>query len=171
MWVLDFEASGLSNLSYPVEVGFTNGEEAYSFLIKPMDHWKYWDMKAQDIHGIEREYLNEKGTDALEIVEFLNSTLKGSVVYCDVIKWDGFWLNVLFSDNGVSPAFELIDIQGIFENTADLNNYMVKNEELNNSGSYKKHRALDDAEVIYNSLEYLLYQREKINAQSRSSLE
>ena len=65
---LDFEASSLSDKSYPVEVGWVwedGTEEAH--LIRPAPHWTDWDMKAQEIHGIPRAELEQTGEDHREV--------------------------------------------------------------------------------------------------------
>ena len=40
MWILDFEASGLSKQSYPIEVGVTNGSQSFETLIQPFGSFK-----------------------------------------------------------------------------------------------------------------------------------
>ncbi len=156
MWIMDFEASGLSKKSYPIEVGVTNGSDSEDFLIKPMSHWTFWNADAESTHGISKSELNTKGVDSLEVVKFLNKKLNNSIVYCDSINWDGFWLNVLFSDRGITPSFKLLDIHDLLETDHIFEKYIKAKTGLINSGAYKEHRALDDAKVIYQSLAYAL---------------
>jgi hypothetical protein len=152
MWVIDFESSGLSKKSYPIEVGLTDGLHSKSFLIKPMKHWNYWSNDAAIIHGITRESLDTEGTEALDVAIYLNDKLQNSRVYCDSENWDGFWLNVLFSDNGSSPSFELTDIVHILDTGEALEKYLKSKDNLTNSGRYTPHRALDDVKIIFHSL-------------------
>jgi DNA polymerase III epsilon subunit-like protein len=55
---LDFEASSISNKSYPIEVGWVfedgSGED---FLIRPEQSWTDWSANAQAIHGITKMML------------------------------------------------------------------------------------------------------------------
>lgn len=67
MWVIDFEASGLSKKIYPIEVGLTNGETNYQALINPMAHWTHWDFTAQAVHHIPRSRLATEGTNPDEV--------------------------------------------------------------------------------------------------------
>lgn len=72
------------------------------------------------------------------------------------IQWDGFWLNVLFSDNGLSPTFQILDIQDILKTGRQWRLFESKMEEIEKSNFYRKHQALDDAKVIQSSLRYAL---------------
>lgn len=55
---IDFEASSLSDRSYPVEVAwvFQDGRSE-SHLIAPAPEWTDWDERAEAIHGIGRGML------------------------------------------------------------------------------------------------------------------
>ncbi|NVP03109.1 hypothetical protein HWA77_23150, partial [Photobacterium damselae subsp. damselae] len=67
MWaILNFEASGLSEQSYPIEVGYALPDaEGYSLLINPLSsatQWNYWDDFAeQQLHHRSRQELITKG--------------------------------------------------------------------------------------------------------------
>ena len=39
LWILDVEASGLSPISYPIEIGLVSGEQEYQTLILPDESW------------------------------------------------------------------------------------------------------------------------------------
>src|SRR6188474_3495839 len=60
---LDFEASSLAKLSYPIEVAwvFEDGPSE-THLIRPAPQWTDWDMDAEAIHHISRETLQNEGT-------------------------------------------------------------------------------------------------------------
>ena len=156
IWVIDFEASGLSKKSYPIEVGITNGIEHYSALIKPMSHWTYWETEAEKVHNISLDEIKEDGKDALSVAMKLNNILKNSTIYCDNIQWDGFWLNILFDDNGLSPTFKISDIQDMIKTGGQWRRFESKINELEKSNLYTRHRALDDAKIIFSSLKYSL---------------
>jgi len=155
-WVVDFEASGLNKSSYPIEVGVSNGVVNYSSLIRPMSHWTSWDMNSEKVHNIPHELLLSSGNSSLSVAIELNNLLKYSIVYCDNIHWDKFWLNVLFSDNGFSPSFKLFDIKDILKLDEHWIKYEAKITELISTPQYKQHRALDDAKVIHSALTYSL---------------
>lgn len=61
IWVIDFEASGLSKKSYPIEAGITNGAVHYTALIKPMSHWRYWEAEAEKVHNIAHDEIMKNG--------------------------------------------------------------------------------------------------------------
>lgn len=153
MWVIDFEASGLSKQSYPIEVGITNGDTEYSSLIKPMEHWLHWDYSAQAIHHLGRPRLVSDGKDALVVAQELLELIGNESVYCDSVQWDGHWMNVLFSDNSLSRLFELLDIKNLLDDSDILDVYLKAKNRIEASGAYTMHNALDDARVIWLALQ------------------
>jgi hypothetical protein len=118
---VDVEASGLGAKSWPVEVGwaFACGK-ARSFLIRPDPGWdpQAWDPRAENLHGISRALLLEKGAAVGEVCEAVNDALGGSDVYSDAPDWDGFWLSRLFTTAQVKPAFLLRDFGRLFRDLA-----------------------------------------------------
>lgn len=153
LWVIDFEASGLSKKSYPIQVGVTNGTTEYQSLIKPLRHWQHWDLEAAKIHNIPYHMLLDQGRDTETVAQELNEILAGQVVYCDSIEWDGFWGNVLFSDSGIHQKLIIKDIKELLNNPdSKLSRYLETKEALEKSGDYTLHSALDDAKIIWRSL-------------------
>lgn len=152
MWVIDFESSGLHRSSYPIEVGITNGEVEYQALIYPMRHWVFWSNESEKVHGISRDFLLERGQNAGDVAIQLNSILRGKIVYCDAIAWDGFWLRVLFSDNGIHQHFELCDVASLLETDTQIEQFLKERAYLASTGLYRQHRALDDARLLSSSL-------------------
>jgi len=153
IWVLDFEASGLDSKSYPIAVGVTNGDRHYSCLIKPMQHWDYWNWSSQAVHKIDRSRLCSEGKAATLVAEELNSLLENQRVYCDAERWDGFWLGVLMEDNDLKPMFRLRDISELFNSPEARNAYAEARKQLLKSPEFTQHDALDDARVIRQSLQ------------------
>ena len=98
---IDFEASSLSDESYPVEVGwvFEDGREA-DYLIRPAPHWTDWDAEAEAIHGISRETLLREGTRHDLVCANLVAALSGHAIHASSPSWDGKWLSVLLRGAG-----------------------------------------------------------------------
>lgn len=94
--ILDFEASSLSDGSYPVTAGLVvNGEVSY-WIIKPQPDWIDWSLASQAIHGIKRSYLMEHGVSALQVADEMQSLLRNSpIVYSDNPYWETRWLRCL----------------------------------------------------------------------------
>jgi DNA polymerase III epsilon subunit-like protein len=150
MWTIDFEASGLSRYSYPIEVGITNGTTEYQAYIKPLPQWEHWDDKAEAIHGISRDKLHALGKPAAEVARQMNTLLKGQIVFCDVLQWDAFWNNALFIDTGIRCEFEIEDIAHyLFDAGINVDDMLARREALFNSGQFTLHSALDDARTLY----------------------
>lgn len=92
---IDFEASGLSKESYPIEVGCADAVGGASWLIKPLAHWADWDPAAEALHKITRAELVEHGMESAKVCMELESVVKDRIVYCDSAH-DPMWLRRLF---------------------------------------------------------------------------
>ncbi|WP_460049341.1 hypothetical protein [Sessilibacter sp. MAH2] len=153
MWVIDFEASGLSKCSYPIKVGITNGLINYHSLIKPMPYWQHWSREAEAIHGISRAQLKLNGLESKQVAHTLNDFLSGQTAYCDSIQWDEFWCKILFSDNGIHQRFEIQDIKELIKTPeCRLESYFDFKNKLEKTDDFTIHRALDDAQLIWLAL-------------------
>lgn len=147
--VIDFEASSLRPNSYPIEVGWTRGNEVHSYLIRPYAIWTDWDDYAEtQIHHISREQLMDEGLPADEVMELLNASLGTDIVWCDGGEYDRGWLNVLQRDSGVKATFGLGSIQTLLATQYDVpvrDFYKNKNLAVDDT---QLHRAGYDAQMI-----------------------
>lgn len=119
---VDFEASGLGALSWPVEVGWAydhGAEEAH--LIRPCAEWPMsaWDPAAGALHGLDVETLFRAGEPAGAVCDRMNEALEGVRLYSDAPAWDGYWLYRLFSAAGRRPRFQLQDFAALMEAAYD----------------------------------------------------
>ncbi|MDP1028453.1 transcriptional regulator [Sphingomonas sp. KR1UV-12] len=99
---LDFEASSLSDRSYPVEVAWVledGGSESH--LIAPATDWDDWDPVAQSIHGIAREQLVRDGTPHDRVAHRMVEALTGHDLFASAPSWDGKWLSHLLRTAGL----------------------------------------------------------------------
>ena len=93
---LDFEASSLAKLSYPIEVAwvFEDGREE-SHLIRPATQWTDWDAAAEAIHHIPRARLETEGMPNDAVARRMIETLTGHDLFASAPSWDGKWLSAL----------------------------------------------------------------------------
>jgi len=93
---VDFEASSLAKLGYPIEVAwvFEDGRSE-SHLIRPLPAWTDWDERAAAIHGISQALLIAEGEAAEVVARRVLDTLSDHTVYASSPSWDGKWLSVL----------------------------------------------------------------------------
>jgi hypothetical protein len=93
---LDFEASSLAKLSYPIEVAwvFEDGREE-SHLIRPAAQWTDWDAAAEAIHHIPRAALEAEGSPYDVVARRMIETLTGHDLFASAPSWDGKWLSAL----------------------------------------------------------------------------
>lgn len=111
--VLDIEASGLSEDSYPIEIGWVDldGQRCDTFLIRPEPGWTYWDPIAEEtIHGISKTELQGQGISAQEAATRLSHRLTGCRVIVDAVEWDQFWMKRLFSSSTVNCDFQFCSV-------------------------------------------------------------
>ena len=107
---LDFEASSLSDTSYPIEVAWSDPEgNVQSSLISPqsVDGWTDWSPASQKIHQIPREELIASGKPPAWVCARMREDLGGQILFTDSVRYDGFWLARLFTAAGEQPAFTL----------------------------------------------------------------
>jgi hypothetical protein len=93
---LDFEASSLSNGSYPIEVAwvFQNGRSEHH-LIARAPGWDDWDDASEAIHGISRATLEAEGKPHDDVATRMVEALTGHDLFASAPSWDGKWLSVL----------------------------------------------------------------------------
>ncbi len=119
---LDFEASSLSDESYPIEVAwvFEDGQEE-SHLIRPAAGWIDWDPKAERIHGISRAALQANGEPSDAVARRLVEVLSGHRLFASAPSWDGKWMSVLIRSAGFPrhalrlQATQIAQTEGIAE--------------------------------------------------------
>lgn len=152
MVIIDIEASGLGDESYPIEVawGHRNNPTLYdSFLICPPDDWTHWDGYAESsIHRISREVLLKDGVCVEDAVARLDSQLEGAVVYSDYVPADRPWIVKLYNHLGREPTFQVRSVYSLIppDKVAD---YIRRYD-----STQTEHRALADVRKIIRTLNY-----------------
>jgi len=93
---LDFEASSLAKLIYPIEVAwvFEDGTSEVH-LIRPAPQWTDWDVEAEAVHHISREMLESAGTPHELVARRMVDQLSGHDLFASAPSWDGKWLSAL----------------------------------------------------------------------------
>ncbi|MDB5699613.1 MAG: transcriptional regulator [Alphaproteobacteria bacterium] len=159
---LDFEASSLSDESYPIEVAwvFEDGRgEAH--LIRPAPGWEEWSAAAEDIHRIPRAILKAAGMPHDAVARRMVETLAGHDLLATAPSWDGKWLSVLLRAAGLPRrALRLRDTEEAQQEAAerilarvvdpaqlsDAAEQVVTLVGLRRANRAPAHRALADAE-------------------------
>ncbi|WP_151669336.1 exonuclease domain-containing protein [Nitrincola schmidtii] len=151
MLIIDIEASGLDpDHSYPIEIGIYNTvkpETSISFLIKPHEHWDYWDECAEEIHGITHAELQDYGIAPEIACNRLNHYVckmspEKPYVISDAPDFDFMWLKCLFLSTDIRMQFKVTGIDSILEPTRQANLFAeLERQEM-------PHRALADARII-----------------------
>ncbi len=101
---VDFEASSLSQRSWPIEVGLSwlEGRRVIveSKLIRPRSEWPEddWSAKSEAVHGIPRCDLNHAEA-ADDVVSWLRNVVRGRVLASDAPEFDQRWLNRLLGNS------------------------------------------------------------------------
>jgi hypothetical protein len=108
---IDLEASSLSNLSSPTEVGWVSHDfsAGYVALIEPQLDWTDWDPEAEAVTDLSRLALIRLGEPVAEVANALNDMLAGAEVLTDNPACDGRWLRKLFFATDMTPSFPVFD--------------------------------------------------------------
>lgn len=113
---LDFEASGLGVLGYPIEVAWSDAQgqvtECWLIAPDPAHGWALeegWEPSAERVHGISFATLREQGRPAAWIAARMNEQLDGHTVYVDGGASDQVWWAQLFTAARSAPRFRLGD--------------------------------------------------------------
>lgn len=146
--ILDVEASGFGQGSYPIEVGCVLPDgRSYCALIQPVKGWDGWDPAAEAVHGISREMLVAHGLPPLSVAIRLNSLLQGLTVYSDAWGQDYVWLAKLHEVAGVPASYRLDHLVRI---TPDVEaaHWNTIRKDVEKSLRVERHRASADARVL-----------------------
>lgn len=108
--IVDFEASSLSQGSYPIQIGwgFPETGEVFSHLIKPANDWtlEFWDEKSASIHNISYKTLLDYGESCETVLNDFMSSIKNAFCYSDAPPFDQYWLYKLMEGAG-QPVQEI----------------------------------------------------------------
>ena len=153
--VIDIEASGFGRESYPIEVGVVLPDgTCCCYLIKPDCDWTYWDCKAEQVHGIPRELLLEKGVDPRQVAMDLNDLLCGSKVYSDAWSFDLSWLGKLYNIAELTQLYNLESLRALMsEQQSEL--WHETKEMVIHDFNLKRHRASADAKILQETMRRL----------------
>lgn len=118
---IDFEASSLSFISYPIEIAWGNSiNKIQSFLISPknVSGWNDWSIQSQFVHGIDRGILFSKGIDPNIIAHKITNELVNMKVYSDNPDYDAMWMKTLFDATEIDyPDIDLLHLDSLLIET------------------------------------------------------
>lgn len=147
MFILDIEASGLGDDSYPIEIAWSSldSEDSYSTLINPdsAGGWGHWDDYAEaHIHRLSREQCCRDGGNVIAVVEKVEQLLAEYPVFSDAHWQDQQWLNRLFKAVGKRPSAKLMPIEmAVHPSQSGELSHQLANLD-------RPHRALDDCNLL-----------------------
>ncbi|MGE3303359.1 MAG: hypothetical protein AB7M12_09620 [Hyphomonadaceae bacterium] len=108
---VDFEASSLTQESWPIEAGYAadTGEED-AFLLRRQPGWslEHWDRWAAVLHGISLADLDAEGISPQAALRRL-APLKTAMVVSDAPEYDGYWLGRIAEAAGEPAPFVVSD--------------------------------------------------------------
>ncbi|WP_170330064.1 exonuclease domain-containing protein [Ruegeria arenilitoris] len=111
---LDFEASSLSAISWPIEIGIARvvGGEVVtgSRLIKPHPDWDDagWSEISAQVHGLSRAYLEAEGDDPQRVAQWFKTENNG-IAITDNPEFERRWLIRLLETDLPFPKVQLLD--------------------------------------------------------------
>lgn len=157
--IIDFEASCLPDYgaSYPIEVALVPvGGMPASWLIKPAARWRFWDwsMEAEDLHGITRQLLADKGVAARQVLDELAAAAVGCRVYADS-DLDAYWLEILAQACGRPAPFPVLYLGELFQQMKTTPVAIERAEEIAMERLPQRHIACKDARRLAIAVELL----------------
>lgn len=151
--VIDVEASGLHDTSFPIEVGWCFGDlRSGSFLIRPHESWSEedWKWESEQVHRISMRDCLRHGIEVEEAAVRLNETLQGHDVLASAPDFDGMWIRRLFETANIKPAFHVMSyktvLRGITKELTESQQDDLLNK-VRNLFPYT-HRAEEDARYM-----------------------
>lgn len=145
---LDIEASGFGRDSYPIEIGYVLADgSAWCTLVRPAPGWTHWDDAAQAVHGITPQAVQRHGRDVAEVAATLNRQLCGLTLYCDGWAHDYAWLNRLFEEADIVPAFRLDSLRSTLDE-AQASAWHTTKQTVALEMHATRHRASTDAKLL-----------------------
>jgi hypothetical protein len=167
IYFVDFEASSLTDGSFPVEIGWVSEDGlAESHLIRPEPSWTAWSWESQQVHGVSREQLHLEGRPAEWVARRVFEVLDPAKALCisDAVEHDQHWLELLMQTVATGSRLMLMDVnmllgqevrplvghlQSLGLSEEDANHEAVRLvlevEEEERRRTRMQHRALEDA--------------------------
>ncbi|MDH5447031.1 MAG: hypothetical protein OEY52_15900 [Gammaproteobacteria bacterium] len=145
--IIDIEASGSGEGSYPIEIGLVMEDgAAHCYLVQPYSDWTLWDKETEKLHRLTRETVERFGMDGAYVARQLNKLLEGKTIYSESWDLDHAWLNCLFERAGIAQKFELQHLSIITSEEQLMAWDTVRDQVIEESG-LKRHRASADARI------------------------
>lgn len=146
--IIDIEASGFGRDSYPIEVGvILPDRQCFCHIIRPADHWTFWDKSAEAVHGIPRQLLLDKGRPPREVADKLNRLLQGKTVYTDAWSHDVSWIGKLYELTGLPQLFRLESLRSLISEQ-QVRFWHPTKEQVIAELHLARHRASTDAMIL-----------------------
>lgn len=146
--IIDVEASGFGDTSYPIEVGVALEEgRKFCTLISPAPDWTHWDESAERVHRVPRDILETYGKPLREVADQLNDLLEDKTLYTDGWVVDKPWLITLFHAAGVPMKFQVSALEMILSEP-QMEQWHETKEIVIREMDLARHRASYDAWVI-----------------------
>lgn len=149
--VIDIEASGFDG--FPIEVGWCDQDgNSESHLIRPAWNWTDWDVRAERVHGITREQLEDRGEPYEAVAKFVADMLarcrrEGVIVASDNPDDDREWLVKLLRRADMEDPVLLADIREIYAISVEPM-FAVLPQDSNQESNADHHRARNSGEAI-----------------------
>jgi hypothetical protein len=146
--IIDVEASGFGQGSYPVEVGLALADGSrHCYLITPARQWRNWDAEAEKIHGISREMLLTHGRPIQDVAWRLNELLNRKTVYSDAWSFDMSWVGKLYDAANMRQTFRVADIAELLDEDQQARWSETKSAVAAELALHR-HRASGDARIL-----------------------
>ena len=146
--IIDVEASGFGDLSYPIEIGLALDDgHKYCTLIQPAPDWTHWEAEAQKVHRISRDLLETYGRPGRAVAVQLNELLANRTVYTDGWVVDKPWLTTLFHAARTDMQFHVSPLEMILSEE-QMERWHREKDAVTARLELTRHRASHDAWIV-----------------------
>ena len=156
---IDIEASGLSEDSFPLEIGWTiDGDYVESFLVKPDKQWNInsWSNEAKKLHNIELKDVIDFGNENEKIAKKMNEDLEGFVLLSDSVSHDIRWVNMIFSASLIERKFKIVSIEKFLKRIGLSDKDIFESFQFGREQCPPNNTVTDDAKFLYFSTSHAL---------------
>jgi hypothetical protein len=119
---LVIEASSYEENAHPIMMAWSLSDGSIkSTLIQPEDHWDDWDFSLEELHGIQRDTLHQRGETAWSTIKEFEYDCNNTHYLVHHTESTTHLLEQLYDACDKEPSVELIDAKDWFPKS--LNNY------------------------------------------------
>ena len=120
------DASSFEDEAHPVAIAWSLADGTIkTTLIQPEDDWEDWDYALEDLHGITRDTLYQRGETPWSVVREMENDLEQPFLFCEDVERTDLLLEKLYEACGREPTVETGRFTSELSDQRDINDWML----------------------------------------------